>query len=117
MTKRIIHADNSDFFRKLVKTFLSEEGFVTENTDSGADTLAYVENGSAEAIIMGMALKDMNSEELIKRILLNPKKIPAIILTSNDDELEKQKYLKIGFTAYISKSGNWQKELLEALNA
>ncbi len=116
MTKKIIHADNSDFFRKLVKTFLSEEGYVTENTDSGAETLAHVEDGSASAIIMGMALKDMSSEELIKNILLFPKKVPVIILTSNDDESEKEKFLRIGFTAYISKAGNWQEELLEALS-
>ncbi len=115
MTKKIIHADNSDFFRKLVKTFLSEEGYMTENTDSGAETLLHVEDGSAEAIIMGMALKDMSSEELVKKILMYPKKIPVIILTSNDDEAEKEKYLKIGFTAYITKSGHWQNELLEAL--
>ncbi len=117
MTKKIIHADNSDFFRKLVKTILSEEGYVTENTDSGAETLTHVEDGSASAIIMGMALKDMSSEELIKNILLSPRKIPVIILTANDDEAEKEKFLKIGFTAYISKSGNWQEELLTALSS
>ncbi len=116
MTKKIIHADNSDFFRKIVKSLLSEEGYVTENTDSGAETIAHVEDGSAEAIIMGMALKDMSSEDLIKKILMFPKKIPVIILTSNDDENEKEKFLRIGFTAYISKSGNWQEELLEALS-
>ncbi len=116
LTKKIIHTDNSDFFRKMVKTFLSEEGYVTESTDSGIVTIEAVEANSVEAIILGMALKDMSVEELIKKVIVFPQKIPIIILTSNDNDSEKEKYLQIGLTAYISKSGNWQSELLEALS-
>ena len=115
MLKKIIHVDNSNFFRKLVKTTLAEFGHISENTDSGKETLDYLKNGTAEAIIMGMSLNDMTGEDLLKEILLLPNKIPVIVLTSNNDTEEKEKILKMGFTTYISKSENWQELLEKAL--
>ena len=115
MIKKVIHVDNSDFFKKLVKTQLTELGYISENTDSGQETIDYIKNGTAEVVIMGMSLKDMEGEALLKEILLLPNKLPVIILTSNNDPAEKEKFLKMGFSAYISKSENWQEQLEKTL--
>ncbi|MFI3257847.1 MAG: response regulator [Spirochaetales bacterium] len=115
MSQKIIHADNSEFFRKLVKTALIEEGYVVDQTDSGKETFEHAQSDNASAIIMGMALKDMSSEELLKKLLTLPNRIPVIILTSNNDETEKKRFLSIGFSAYISKTENWQELLSEEL--
>ncbi len=112
---KIIHADNSDFFKKLVRTFLIETGFSAESTDSGEDAFIYAKDGNASAIIMGMTLKDMQGEDLLKKILSLPHSVPVIILTANDDAAEKERLLAMGFSAYISKAGNWQQELQETL--
>jgi CheY-like chemotaxis protein len=78
----IIHVDNSEFFRRLVKTFLIEQGFLVESFSKGAKALEAID-GDTDLIITGMSLSDMDGEDFIKKIIGSPYNIPIITLTSN----------------------------------
>ena len=114
--KHIIHVDNSEFFRKLMKSFLAENGLEYESFEKGEDAVNAVADGRATFVITGLSLADMNGEELLKRLITLPQKTPIIVVTSSDVS-EKQKILKaLGVKAIIMKSGDWKTELKKLLN-
>ncbi len=113
--KKIIHVDNSEFFRKIMKTFLSEQGVDSEGYASGNDAFRQVETGRASLVIMGMSLSDMTGEEFMKKIVNGSRSVPVIAVTSDDDPKAKQMFLAIGLKDYILKSGPWQEQLLPHL--
>ncbi|MDR2393029.1 MAG: response regulator [Treponema sp.] len=113
--KTIIHADNSDFFRKLMKVFLVEQGFLGSCFSHGADALEAINQGDVSVVITGLSLADMDGKEFIKRIYASSYTGPIIVLTSNNLEAEQQALQYKGVTTCISKSEAWQEQLLPYL--
>ncbi|MDR3333989.1 MAG: response regulator [Treponema sp.] len=113
--RKIVHTDNSEFFRRLVRTFLAEQGFEGVSYDQGSMALEAVKGGDVALVITGISLPDMNGEDFIRQIV--PYKIPVIVLTA-DESPEKQRALEdLGIKAYILKAKAWQEKLLPYLNA
>ncbi|MDR3171864.1 MAG: response regulator [Treponema sp.] len=114
--RKIVHTDNSEFFRRLVRTFLAEQGFEGVSYDQGLMALEAVKGGDVALVITGISLPDMNGEDFIRQIVGEPYKIPVIVLTA-DEAPEKQRALEeLGIKAYILKSKAWQEKLLPYLN-
>jgi two-component system cell cycle response regulator len=114
--KKIVHLDNSDFFRKLVRTFLSEQGYLVESVSHGTEALEIINSGEVGMIITGFSFSDMNGSAFIKRVIGYPDTIPIIALTS-DQSLETEHFLnELGVKARILKSGAWQEQLLPLVN-
>ena len=109
--KHIIHVDNSEFFRKLMKTFMSEKGLECESFEKGEDAVNAVADGRATFVITGLELPDMSGEELLKRLITLPQKTPIIIVTSNDVTEKKKHYESLGVKSIIMKSDDWKVEL------
>jgi len=109
--KHVIHVDNSEFFRKLMKSFLSEKGMECESFEKGEDAVNAVSGGRASFVITGLSLADMGGEEFLKRLMTLPQKTPVIVVTSSD-EIKKLKRLEaLGVKGIILKSGDWKTEL------
>jgi two-component system cell cycle response regulator len=109
--KHIIHVDNSEFFRKQVKTFLSEKGIDSESFASGEDTMKAVNAGEVNCVITGLHLADMSGEELIKRLAVSSATVVKIVVTSSSDETQYKRLEALGAKAIIQKSGDWKSEL------
>jgi CheY-like chemotaxis protein len=114
--KKIVHVDNSAFFRKLMKIFLSEQGYTMESYDKGGDALTEIHSNNVSMIITGLSLADMEGVELIKKIITSPQSIPVIALTSNESEPQIEKLKALGVKASILKSGSWREKLLPFLS-
>ena len=113
---RVIHADNSEFFRKLMRTFLSEMGLESESFERGEDVINAVNAGNVSFVITGLALTDMSGEELIKRIIASSHPVPVITVTSNDEASQAKRLSALGVKANILKSGNWKNDLRNILD-
>ena len=114
--KHVIHVDNSEFFRKLMRSFLSEKGLECESFEKGEDAVNAVAEGKASFVITGLELADMSSEEFLKRLMTLPQKTPIIVVTSSDeavnDQAAKHKRLEaLGVKAIIMKSDDWKTAL------
>jgi len=109
--KHIIHVDNSEFFRKQLKTYLSENGHYSESFASGEEAMEAVNAGKANCVITGLSLADMSGEELLKRLAVSSKTVVKIVLTSNYDEAQYKRLGVLGVKAIIQKSGDWKSEL------
>ena len=112
---RIVHVDNSEFFRKLMKTFLSELGHESMSLARGEDAVSEVKAGSADWVITGMSLADMGGEEFIKRLAVSDRSAPVIVVTSSDEKTQYKRLNALGVKAIIQKSGDWKSDLAEIL--
>ena len=109
--KHIIHVDNSEFFRKLMKSFLSGKGLECESFERGDDAVNAVAGGRATFVITGLELPDMSGEEFLKRLMTLPQKTPVIVVTSSDEAAKHKRIEALGVKAIIMKSDDWKTEL------
>ena len=114
--KHIIHVDNSEFFRKLMKTFLTEIGLDSESFERGVDAMEAVKAGKANCIITGLSLADMSGEEFVKLLTVSNQAVAVIVVTSSDDDAQDTRLKALKVRAIIRKSGDWKEELSRILH-
>jgi len=109
----VIHADNSVFFRKVIKIFLSELGIESDGYDNGEDVLERIGSYKVNCVITGLELSDMSGEELIRQLLYSGHSMTIIAVTSSGNESRIKGLEEMGVRATISKGGNWKEKLRE----
>jgi len=114
--KHVIHVDNSEFFRKLMKTFMAEKGLELESFEKGEDAVSAVAGGRAAFVITGLSLADMSGEEFLKRLMTLPQKTPIVVVTSSDETVKHKRLEALGVKAIILKSDDWKAELERILH-
>ena len=107
--KRLIHVDNSDFFRKVVDRYLENEGIIAESSKHATNALETLKEGNIGLVITGMVLADMNGDLFIKLCNIMAPDVPIIVLTSNSIEKEQKKLEGLRVEAILDKSPGWQK--------
>ena len=110
----IVHVDNSDFFRKLMRTFLVELGHESEGYSRGEDALDVAMSGKVDFVITGLELADMSGEDFIKQLIVSTQ-VPIIVVTSNENDSQRNHLESLGVKAVVLKSGNWKDQLGEQL--
>ena len=114
--KSIIHIDNSEFFRKIMRRFLAAEGFEVESFSNAEDANIAISGGSASMVIAGLAIAGAEGEDFIRKVKESYSG-PFVILSSSIDPEREEALLALGVKAAISKSGTWQKNLRPLLSA
>ena len=109
----VIHVDNSVFFRKVMKAFLSELGINVESFERGEDVLDMVEMEKVSCVITGLELVDMSGEDLIRKLLFTAHSMTIIAVTSSDNDVRIQSLANLGVRATIHKGGDWKEKLRE----
>lgn len=109
----VVHVDNSGFFRKVMKTFLSELGIDSIAFRRGEDALDAVQTGKVSCVITGLELVDMSGEDLIRQLLFSPHPMTIIAVTATGDEERKQRLENLGVKATIQKGSDWKEKLRE----
>ena len=109
----VIHADNSSFFRKVLKIFLAELGVDSDGFDNGDDVLNEIGNRKVSCVITGLELADMTGEELIRQLQFSGHSMTIIAVTSSGNEDRMKTLDELGVKATIQKGGNWKDKLRE----
>jgi FixJ family two-component response regulator len=110
---KAIHVDNSAFFRKVMRVFLTELGIETESYDKGEDVLDAVGNSKVSCVITGLELADMSGESLINQLLYSGHSMTIMAVTSSANDERAQRLAAIGVKDTIQKGGNWKEKLRE----
>ena len=108
--KKIIHADNSEFFRKLMKTYLEKEGYEVDSFDSAQEAIFAIGAGSGDMVIMGLTFTEMEGEEFLSRAASSFAG-PVIVISSSMNDERAEQLIDLGARATLDKTGPWKESL------
>ena len=114
--KMIIHVDNSEFFRKIMRTFLTKEGFEVESYDNLNEAAIAIAGGSASMIITGLTFAGESDEDFVREIT-GTYSGPLIVVSSSMTPKKEVKLRSMGVKAAYNKEDNWQEGLKPYLDA
>jgi two-component system chemotaxis sensor kinase CheA len=102
---KILHVDDSPFFRRMVRPHLEMWGYQVFDASDGIDALRFLEEQKVDLLISDIEMPRMGGFELASRISENPKfkGLPMVALSSLNSEADFGKGKKAGFSEFIVK--------------
>jgi two-component system, OmpR family, KDP operon response regulator KdpE len=100
--ERILVVDDDLTVRRILIAALLAGGFVAAGLRSGAEAIRRVAVEAPDAIILDLALHDMDGKEVIARVRTFSA-VPVIVLSARNAETEKIAALDLGANDYINK--------------
>ena len=102
MNKQILIAEDEPRMRRLIKDYLSREGFVIVEASNGKEALELFQTNKFDLIILDVMMPLLNGFDLCKAIR-DVSNIPIIILTARSDDDDEILGYDLGTDDYITK--------------
>jgi two-component system KDP operon response regulator KdpE len=105
MTKpglRVLIVDDEIAIQRFLRVALNGQGFVVSEAATGKDALVAITKERPDLIILDLGLPDMDGVEVTRR-LREWSKVPVIILSVREQEVEKIAALDAGADDYLTK--------------
>ena len=100
---KVLIADDESRMRKLVKDFLTREGYEVLEAADGAEALdPFYSDKDISLLILDVMMPNVNGLEVLKEVR-ESSKVPIIILTAKSDERDELEGFEYGADEYISK--------------
>src|SRR5699024_2598743 len=99
---RILIADDEKEIRNLLKKYLERELYKVDVAVNGEEALRLVDKSPYSRLILDLMMPKVDGIEVCRR-LRNKTKIPILMLTAKDQEVDKVLGLGIGADDYITK--------------
>ena len=103
MGKVIGIVDDEIKIRKMIHSFLQNEGFETLEAGDGNEATQLVENHEVDLLLLDIMMPFKDGFQILREIRMNHKKIPVIMLTAKSEEIDKLLGLEMGADDYITK--------------
>lgn len=114
MTKILVVEDESSFSEAL-EFLLGKEGFSVITAATGTEALKKFEQGGIDLILLDLMIPEVSGTEVCRQIRAKSK-VPIIMLTAKDSEVDKVVGLEIGADDYVTKPYS-ARELIARINA
>lgn len=101
MTKILIVEDEASFSEAL-EFLLGKEGFSVLTAATGTEALRKFEQGGIDLVLLDLMIPEISGIEVCRQIRAKSK-IPIIMLTAKDSEVDKVVGLEIGADDYVTK--------------
>jgi two-component system response regulator RegX3 len=115
MADRILMVEDDDGIRETLKFHLAAAGYTVTEARDGAVGLRMARTGSPDLILLDLMLPGMSGLEVC-RAFRATSRVPIIILTAKDSEVDKVVGLELGADDYVTKPFS-MRELLARINA
>ena len=114
--KKILAVDDEIDFLKIIKLNLEADGYEVITAFDGEEALKKIRSEKPDVIILDIMLPKLNGEEVCKDIRRDPVfgKIPVIMLTGKDTDVDHIVGRVIGADIYITKPLD-SKKLISAI--
>ncbi len=107
MGMKVLVVDDAPLNIKVAKKALSTFEFEIDEAHDGLECLEKCKNNTYDLILMDIMMPNMSGENALEELKKNPEfKTPVIALTADAIEGAREKYLDLGFIAYIAKPFN-----------
>lgn len=114
MTRILVVEDESSFSEAL-EFLLGKEGFGVVTAATGTEALKKFEQGGIDLILLDLMIPEVSGTEVCRQIRAKSK-VPIIMLTAKDSEVDKVVGLEIGADDYVTKPYS-ARELVARINA
>jgi DNA-binding response OmpR family regulator len=102
MPKTILVVDDQDNLRRMVKDYLTEEGFSVVTAENGRSALFVARQGNPDLILLDIMMPEMGGFEFM-RAYRKERDTPIILLTAKLEESDKVVGLELGADDYVTK--------------
>jgi DNA-binding response OmpR family regulator len=91
MSKRILVVDDDYGVIRLVSSILRTHGFEIDSASDGLDALVKIKKENFDCVVLDIMMPEINGYDVCYQLRFNPdyKHIPIVILTSREQELDK----------------------------
>lgn len=115
----LLVADDSVTTRMLLKNVLEGSGFLVDTAVDGADAWAKLQAGSYDAVVTDVEMPRLNGFELTARIRADRRLagLPVVLVTALASDVDRERGVEAGASAYIVKSGFDQANLIDSLRS
>lgn len=109
----ILIVEDSPTARKVISMVLTRKGYLLREATTGAEALQLIETEAPELILLDAMLPDMSGYDILTQLKENEslQKIPVVMLTAKIGATDRQKGLRAGAIAYLTKPFNPDKLL------
>ena len=114
MTRILIVEDESSFSEAL-EFLLGKEGFSVVTAETGTEALKKFDQGGIDLVLLDLMIPEVSGTEVCRQIRAKSK-VPIIMLTAKDSEVDKVVGLEIGADDYVTKPYS-ARELVARINA
>jgi CheY-like chemotaxis protein len=103
--KTILIADDRDASRELLRTVLLSAGYQVVEAADGREALARADSTRPHLILLDLQMPELDGFGVAAALRQDPRfaETPIIALTASAMQGDREKALKIGFTAYLTK--------------
>ena len=102
---KILIVDDDKTTRKLLSLYLKGSGFEVVTAENGLNALEKLGSDTFQLVLTDLNMPYMDGIEFLKAMKSNPgtSNIPALMLTTETDEEERQRAIDAGADGYLSK--------------
>ena len=101
MTKILVVEDEASFSEAL-EFLLGKEGFSVVSAETGAEALRKFDQGGIDLVLLDLMIPEVSVTEVCRQIRAKSR-VPIIMLTAKDSEVDKVVGLEIGADDYVTK--------------
>jgi len=102
MAKTILVVDDKASVRKLLREYLSEEGYRVASAENGREALFVARHEKPDLILLDIMMPEMSGFEFM-RAYRKESDVPIILLTARVEETDKVLGLELGADDYVTK--------------
>jgi DNA-binding response OmpR family regulator len=99
---RILVVDDESAQRRLLRAYLSKEGYDVVEADNGVDALSLLKSGGIDVALLDVMLPELDGFEIVRRIR-GESAVPIILLTARGEETSRVTGLELGADDYVVK--------------
>jgi len=112
---RVLVVEDESSFSEALEFLLGKEGFSVVTAATGTEALKKFEQGGIDLVLLDLMLPEVSGTEVCRQIRAKSK-VPIIMLTAKDSEVDKVVGLEIGADDYVTKPYS-ARELVARINA
>jgi len=112
---RILVVEDESSFSEALEFLLGKEGFSVVTAATGTEALKKFDQGGIDLVLLDLMLPEVSGTEVCRQIRAKSK-VPIIMLTAKDSEVDKVVGLEIGADDYVTKPYS-ARELVARINA
>ncbi len=114
---RVLLTDDNAINRQVIKLFLAPQGCDIVEATNGKEALDKIATSDFEIVLLDVHMPVMDGKEAIQRLRASEKwaNLPVIALTADAMSGDREKYLALGMTDYVSKPVD-QRELIAKMH-